>query len=334
MAEPDAAPPVREGPPGGRPPWALSWGTVAALGAAAALLLALFVSRAGSPIAVTAALALAAVLAGVAAAAALRTHRSRTARAGPGRGPARRAPERRPGEARFPGRPGPGVPPPGPPESTRAGGAPSGKSGTSGAARPADGTAERASAEGAAPLQAETPPTPAGVGPDLAAVAGRLAQDAARRLGAPAAAVLVPNGRRLTAAGTAGDWRLARQLQAEGDAAAAAAPWRPSGAPSPDPPELPLDDHLPQVLALYPRAVPLERWHELEDVPAALLPLLALADRAAAVAVPLGHRGRLAGLCVVARRPAGPAYADAALAALERLARAAAPALAAALAQP
>jgi hypothetical protein len=161
-------------------------------------------------------------------------------------------------------------------------------------------------------------------------VAGRLAQDAARRLGAPAAAVLVPNGRRLTAAGTAGDWRLARQRQAEGDAAAAAAPWRPSGAPSPDPPELPLDDHLPQVLALYPRAVPVERWQELSDVPGVLLPLAALADGGVGAAVALSHRGRLAGLCVVARRPPGRAYSSGDLAALERLARAAAPELAAA----
>jgi GAF domain-containing protein len=158
-----------------------------------------------------------------------------------------------------------------------------------------------------------------------------------RQLRAPAAAVLVPRGRRLVAAASAGDWALARRIQREHDAATAPPGAQPPAAASPhdreaEPPEFPVDDVMPRLLALYPRAVPFERWHELADVPPALLPLVALADRGAAVAVALRHRQRLAGLWVLARRAGDQAYTDAELGTLERLAQQAGPALAKALA--
>jgi hypothetical protein len=167
-----------------------------------------------------------------------------------------------------------------------------------------------------------------------APLAHDLAAEAVRDLHAPAAAVLVPRGRRLISAGTAGDWGLARRIQQEHDATDAAPGMRPPSAPdsgNDDPPEFALDDMLPRLLGLYPRALPFERWHELGDVPPALLPLVALADRGAAVAVALRHRRRLAGLWVLARRPGDQRYTDAELLTLERLAQQAAPALARAL---
>jgi GAF domain-containing protein len=149
-------------------------------------------------------------------------------------------------------------------------------------------------------------------------------------------AVLVPRGRRLVSAGSAGDWALARRIQREHDAAALPPGVQPLNAAAAtgaeaEAPEFPLDDFLPRLLGLYSRAVPFERWHDLADVPPALLPLVALADRGAAVAVAVRHRRRLAGLCVLARRPANQAYTDAELGTLEHLARQAAPGLAKAL---
>jgi len=165
-------------------------------------------------------------------------------------------------------------------------------------------------------------------------MADELAQEAVHQMRAPAAAVLVARGRRLVPAGSAGDWALAKRIQLEYDTADS----DPTGsamlqvdAGEGAPPELALDDFLPRLLGLYPRAVPMERWHELTDAPGALLPLAALADRGAAVAVALRHRRRLAGLWVLARRPGNRAYTDAELGTLERLARQAGPGLAAAL---
>jgi hypothetical protein len=79
---------------------------------------------------------------------------------------------------------------------------------------------------------------------------------------------------------------------------------------------------------MYARPVVVERWQELWDAPAALLPLAALADRGVGIVAPLAHQERLVGLCVVARRPAGRHFTGAEAAALERLAREVSPALA------
>ena len=189
------------------------------------------------------------------------------------------------------------------------------------------------------PAQPARHGTPEPVAPPLASggategVAHDLALEAVRQLHAPAAAVLVPRGRRLVSAASAGDWALARRIQHEHDTAGAPPGSRPlSAAPAEGtegaPPEFPLDDFLPRLLGLYSRAVPFERWHELSDVPPALLPLAALADRGAAVAVALRHRRRLAGLWLLARRPGDQAYSDAELGTLEQMARQAGPALA------
>jgi hypothetical protein len=172
------------------------------------------------------------------------------------------------------------------------------------------------------------PDTPATV----LSLARQLAQQAVDHASAPASSVLIPRGRRLMPAGTAGDWALARQLQAETQEPKSGwMGWAGSPSTDGDPPEFPLDEVMPVVLAIYPRAVPVERWRELEDAPAELLPLAGLADRGVAVAIPLNHTRRLAGLWVLARRPQGRSYSDAELRALERLAHQAVPALAAAL---
>ena len=165
-----------------------------------------------------------------------------------------------------------------------------------------------------------------------------LAKEVTERLEAPAAAVLVPRDNRLVAAGSVGDWALVRRWLARWEAERSSGANLPPGVVSPSgaaddasPPELPLDDFLPRLLGIYPRAVPFERWRDLSDAPVALLPLVALADRGAAVAVAVRHRGRLAGLCVIARRPNGKPYTDEELRLLERLASQAGASLAAAL---
>jgi len=157
-----------------------------------------------------------------------------------------------------------------------------------------------------------------------------------QRTGAPAASVLVARGRRLVAAGTAGDWALARQLQAETREAPPGWPGQPGGAERPDdaePPEFPVDDTFPALLALYGRAAPVERWIELEDAPPEVLPLAGLADRGAGVVLPLAHARELVGLWVLAKRPKSRTYTDSEILNLERIARQAAPALGAAIAR-
>jgi hypothetical protein len=263
------------------------------------LLVAVAVALAGSPVAVTTALLLAAVLAGLGLAGHVLERRLM-----------RRAPVA--GRATI-------WEVPAPPEPKR----------EAAPEAPDDRTAASSSGEAGAATPAMVPSAP---------VARDLALEAVRELHAPAAAVLVPRGRRLVPAATAGDWALARRIQREQDAAAAppgTSPVRAASASSSEngdePPEFPLDDFLPRLLGLYPRAVPFERWHELGDVPPALLPLVALADRGAAVAVTLRHRRRLTGLWILGRRPGGQAYSDAELGRLERLAQRAAPALAKAM---
>jgi len=154
----------------------------------------------------------------------------------------------------------------------------------------------------------------------LAQVATEIARSAVAQLAAPAASLLVTREGRLRAAGSAGDWRAARReikdLAGPGlyDAA------QDGG----EPPEFALDprnDWLPRLLALYGRPVPMERWRELSDVPAPLLPLVALAASGVGVAVPLTHRRRLAGLWVLAQRAGAKPYSDAELSLLHRLAR-------------
>jgi hypothetical protein len=177
-------------------------------------------------------------------------------------------------------------------------------------------------------------PEPA-VPPEVAAAAHRLAADAAAGVSAPAAAVLTVQGRRLRAAGTAGDWAEARRLLRGPDEARL--PGASLGARGDDsdddaPPEFPLDEHMPLVLAQYARAIPMEQWADLADAPPFLLPLAALADRGAGAAVSVRYRRRLAGVLVVARRP-DKRFSASDLAALERLASAAGPTLGAALAR-
>lgn len=294
--------------PGGSPPALVRprWSRVAAVGAAALLVLVAFFARAGSPVAVIVVLALAAALALVALVAWMRERRARPRFRAPLLGRTRPAPPRPSSQS------GRRI------EAAGAGDRPTPRpTGTGTTASPDSGRGPYDVVRSAGAF--EPPP---GVSREAARVAHRLAEAAVRRLATPAAAVLVPLGRRLTAAGVAGDWALARQLQAETDAAAS------RGAADAEPPDFPLDETMTQLLAMYAKAVAVERWQELWDAPGALLPLAALADRGVGVAVPIAHQGRLVGLCVVARRPAARHFTGAEAAALERLAREVAPALA------
>ena len=273
----------------------LTWSQVAWTAAAGALLVALGMSLAGSAVAVAVALVWAALLAGVGL---LAERARRRAKGRSGRPRAELVTEV--------------LPPPAPTPQGQA-----------------------APTPGAAPAGARALSALQGL-PGLHALAVLLAEEAMSRLRAPAAAVLVQHGRRLVAAGSAGDWALARRLQHEATRAETESDPAPLAGPDAtddEPPEFPLDEHLPRLLGLYPRAVPVERWRELRDAPGELLPLVALADRGAGVAVALRHRQRLAGLWVLARRPAGELYSDAELATLEQMARQAAPELARALAE-
>jgi hypothetical protein len=181
-------------------------------------------------------------------------------------------------------------------------------------------------------------PAPAGfgvTGAGVAAVARDLAQQAVQRISAPAASVLVRRGDRLVAAGTAGDWALARQLQAETREDEPGWPAYASSSGSTDdadPPSFPVDDTFTAALAQFGRPAPLERWQELEDAPPEVLPVAGLSERGVGVAVPIVQGRYLAGLWVLARRPKGRAYSDSELATLDRLSRQIAPRLGAALA--
>ncbi|MDQ3700864.1 MAG: hypothetical protein M3442_08090, partial [Chloroflexota bacterium] len=314
------------GPAGG-------WSRLLAIGAVGALLLALFVAPSGSTVAVSGAVAVAGVLGTIATILFLR---GRMAGAPP--------------VADAPNRSGPSTAPP------RGAGGLAG-SATSGPVSPLSPPADpphpggtgRATAA-AVPLQVGNttqwrPPAPAApdgdVPENVAAVCRQIAQIGVDQVAAPASSVLIRRGRRLVAGGTAGDWALARRLQAQtpGDAPvwtggshvnAAAGDAR--AGDDGQPPQFPMDDALPGRLAAYTRAIPVERWQELEDAPAEVLPLAGLADGGAGVCVPLGHSRELAGLWVLARRPEQRPYSDAELRTLENAARRAAPALAAALA--
>ncbi len=151
--------------------------------------------------------------------------------------------------------------------------------------------------------------------------------DFAGAVGAIAAAVLMRRGRRLVPVAVAGNWANAR----------AVAPDRggPHGSGPPDEsndaPGFPIDDALDVMLAGIAGAVPIERWGEIEDVPAGMLPLVALGDQGVAVVVATAHRQRLLALWVASSRDGARRYTDVELAALEAVARDRAPVLVPAL---
>ena len=274
-----------------RPEPLLPWGTVAAVAAGGALLLAFFVARSGSSVAVVAALAIAAAL----AVAALVGRRRAT-----------------PSLERIPG---------GSPDESTAGV----ESHPSRPQRPARAvpTEQGGGEDGGVDGRRETYVRVAGV-------ASTIARSAAERFAAPAVSVLVASQGRLIAAGSAGDWGAARRGLKNVAGPGLYDPSTDDGSP----PEFNLDpraDWLPRLLTLYSQPVPMERWHEVEDVPAPLLPLVGLAASGAGVAVALVHRRRLAGLCVLAQRPDGRQYTDAELASLRQLARESGPSLGQAL---
>ena len=290
-------------------------GMLAAISAAGALLLAAFVASSGNLVAARAVLAVAVVLIVIAAVLLLRVRAGARGTAESPRQAAVSPPRRGP----LPPRPPPSRPqaPPAPGDLPPARAVDE---------RPAPGPGVRAV------------PAPAGLGPTgagVAAVARDLAQQAVQRTSAPAASVLVRRGDRLMAAGTAGDWALARQLQAETreDEPGWPAYASTSGsADDADPPSFPVDDIFAEALASFGRPAPLERWQELEDAPLEVLPVAGLSERGVGVAVPIVQGRALAGLWVLAHRPKGRAYTDAELVTLDRLSRQTAPRLGAALA--
>ena len=296
------------------------WGTLAAVAVAGVLLLALFVGRAGSEVGLTAALLIAAAL-GVASIV-LRMARTR-----------------RPGAAARARRPAP-QPASGPFADLDLG-------------EPVDPEPRPAAApprRPTAPPDPVSPPRPAAPLPFLNAqltgghgaghppelperlrtVATEMALASIAQIDAPAAAVLVPLGGRLVPAGTAGDWAAARRALKDMAIPGLYDPTTDDGTP----PDFALDprhDGLERLLALYPSPVPLERWHELSDVPEALLPLVGLAAAGTAVALPVTHRRRLAGMWLLAQRSGDNPYTDAELTTLLRLGRDSAGSLADAL---
>ena len=150
--------------------------------------------------------------------------------------------------------------------------------------------------------------------PDGAEASVRAFADAA---GAVAGAVLMRRGRRLVAVAVTGNWGAARDARAgSGGTGATTLPDAPVG-----PPEFPIDDVLADILASVPRAMPLERWEELTDVPVGMLPLLALGDQGVAVVVATAHRRKLLALWVASGREGSRRYTDRDVAAFEAVAR-------------
>jgi hypothetical protein len=145
--------------------------------------------------------------------------------------------------------------------------------------------------------------------------------------GAVAGAVLMRRGRRLVAVAVAGNWGAARDARA-GSGGSGSTPL--SDAPV-GTPEFPIDDVLADALALMPRAMPLERWEELTDVPSGMLPLLALGDQGVAVVVATSYRRKLLALWVASGREGGRRFTDRDVAAFEAVARDRAPILVPAL---
>jgi hypothetical protein len=150
--------------------------------------------------------------------------------------------------------------------------------------------------------------------PDGAEASVRAFVDAA---GAVAGAVLMRRGRRLVSVVVAGNWGAARDARAgTGGAGLSLLSEAPVGTP-----EFPIDDTLSDMLASTPRAIPLERWQELSDVPTGLLPLLGLGDQGVAVVVPTSHQRQLLGLWVASGREGSRRYTDRDIAAFEAVAR-------------
>lgn len=332
----------------------LPWSAVLGIACGGALLLAFFVAQSGSPVAMIVALLAGCVL-GIAALIARRGQRRGAQRARP---PLARAPKTAPpkssppvtpiqpttlGASGHPGspphsqgdRPATSVPPPDPPRLI-----PDPPSVSDWRLPDAPPPQVPSDAPGAAG-QPGAAGTPGEAGTRTEAVALALAMAAIEQLGAPASAVLVRRGRVLAAAASAGDWAAARRaLNSEADDHRGP---RPSGldeyvgpngpaSDSGEPPQFAIDEHLVELMGLYRKTVPIERWQTLEEVPGPLLPLMALGITGAGVVVPLEHRWQFAGLWVLARRPGGALYSDADLSGMERLARAHGKHLAAALA--
>ncbi len=145
-----------------------------------------------------------------------------------------------------------------------------------------------------------------------------LARDFQTVAGALAAAVLVRRGRLLVPLVASGDWSAAREVRA----GSAPGTFAPRGAPSDaSPPEFPVDDQLAEILAAVSKALPFERWQEIEDVPPGLLPLVGLADQGASLGVASTHRRGFLALWVASGRDGLRRYSDRDLGALEAFVR-------------
>ena len=145
-----------------------------------------------------------------------------------------------------------------------------------------------------------------------------LARDFQAVAGAMAAAVLVRRGRRLVPLIASGDWLAAREVRAGSAPGTFASRGAPSDAA---PPEFPVDDHLADLLAVLSKALPFERWQEIEDVPPGLLPLVGLADQGASLGVACTHRRGFLALWVASGRDGLRRYSDRDLGAIEAFVR-------------
>ena len=115
-----------------------------------------------------------------------------------------------------------------------------------------------------------------------------------------------------------GDWSAARGVRAGSAPGTFALRGAPSDA---SPPEFPVDDQLAEILAAVSRALPFERWQEIEDVPPGLLPLVGLADQGASVGVASTHHRGFLALWVASGRDGLRRYSDRDLSALEAFVR-------------
>lgn len=145
-----------------------------------------------------------------------------------------------------------------------------------------------------------------------------LARDFQTVAGAMAAAVLVRRGRLLVPLVASGDWSAAREVRAGSAPGTFEARSALSDAA---PPEFPVDDQLADLLAAVSKALPLERWQEIEDVPPGFLPLVGLLDHGASLAVASAYRREFLALWVASGRDGSRRYSDRDLGALEAFVR-------------
>ncbi len=170
----------------------------------------------------------------------------------------------------------------------------------------------------AVPLHADSGDWSIEGAPSLPPQLESLAREFQAVAGAMAAAVLVRRGRRLVPFVSSGNWSAAREVRAGSAPGTFASRDAMSDAA---PPDFPVDDQLTDILAILPKALPFERWQEIEDVPPGLLPLVGLADQGASLGVACTFQRGFLALWVASGRDGLRRYSDRDLGALEAFVR-------------